>query len=84
MTETPETLETLALIELRKRDHMNMNLDVEPDQLAKWLAVPLAQRTRMYKRMAAQFGPTSAAAQAVADEISDIQQLIDTCKTQGA
>jgi hypothetical protein len=56
-----------------------MILDIDPRTFARWLQVALKQRKRAHTKMARDYGPQSAAANAILSDITDLQTLIDTC-----
>jgi len=57
-----------------------MKVDIiDPSKLAAWLNVTINQRTRQQKLLEEQFGKTSAAATAVAGEITEIRQAQGAC-----
>ena len=56
-----------------------MNIDIDPQRLAKWLQTVLAQRERHHRNMSIAYGEDSAAAREAHSETLDIQTLINLC-----
>ncbi len=66
-------------IQQSEDNKINVDLDVKPGKLARWLQIPLNQRKRTHKKFIKEFGPDTAAAREVSGEIVEIQTLIDQC-----